>query len=62
MIGVWFGSATYERKGGKQKLSALNSGGWIRTSDLWVMSPMSYRCSTPRSCHYTSLRQFVNHF
>ena len=23
-------------------------GGWIRTNDLWVMSPTSYHCSTPR--------------
>ena len=25
-------------------------GGKIRTYDLWVMSPTSYPCSTPRSC------------
>ena|GEM_PF-6502336 len=24
------------------------SGGWIRTNDLWVMSPTSYHCSTPQ--------------
>ena len=23
-------------------------GGWVRTTDLWVMSPTSYHCSTPR--------------
>ena len=27
----------------------LCSGGRIRTSDLWVMSPTSYHCSTPQS-------------
>ena len=25
----------------------FSSGGWIRTNDLRVMSPTSYRCSTP---------------
>ena len=28
--------------------SSLSSGGRIRTSDLWVMSPTSYHCSTPQ--------------
>ncbi len=28
--------------------SFLCSGGRIRTSDLWVMSPTSYHCSTPQ--------------
>ncbi len=27
---------------------SLGGGGGIRTPDLWVMSPTSYRCSTPR--------------
>jgi hypothetical protein len=27
---------------------SLSSGGWIRTNDLWVMSPTSYHCSTPQ--------------
>ena len=27
--------------------SSVGSGGGIRTRDLWVMSPTSYRCSTP---------------
>jgi hypothetical protein len=27
----------------------LGSGRWIRTNDLWVMSPTSYPCSIP---HY----------
>ena len=27
----------------------LGCGGLTRTSDLWVMSPTSYHCSTPRS-------------
>ena len=26
----------------------IGSGGWIRTNDLWVMSPTSFHCSTPR--------------
>ena len=26
----------------------IGSGGWIRTSDLWVMSPTSYRAALPR--------------
>jgi hypothetical protein len=26
----------------------ISSGGRIRTSDLWVMSPTSYHCSTPQ--------------
>ena len=26
----------------------LGSGGWIRTNDLWVMSPTSFHCSTPQ--------------
>ena len=26
-------------------------GGRTRTCDLWVMSPTSCRCSTPRQCH-----------
>src|SRR5262245_52394734 len=31
------------------------SGGRIRTYDLWVMSPTSFRCSTPRQpSNYTS--------
>jgi hypothetical protein len=29
-----------------------SSGEWIRTTDLRVMSPTSYRCSTPQ--HYLS--------
>ena len=29
-------------------LVQLGSGGWIRTSDLRVMSPTSFHCSTPR--------------
>lgn len=29
-------------------MSLLGSGGRIRTSDLWVMSPTSCLCSTPR--------------
>ena len=28
--------------------AALSCGGPIRTNDLWVMSPTSYHCSTPR--------------
>ncbi len=30
----------------------LGSGGWIRTNDLWVMSPTSFHCSTPRCSFY----------
>ena len=26
----------------------ISCGGLIRTDDLWVMSPTSYHCSTPR--------------
>ena len=26
----------------------VGCGGWIRTTDLWVMSPTSCHCSTPR--------------
>ena len=26
----------------------VGSGGWIRTNDLWVMSPASYRAAPPR--------------
>ncbi len=33
-------------------LKSLGSGGWIRTNDLWVMSPTSFHCSTPRRCFY----------
>ncbi len=29
----------------------MGSGEWIRTTDLRVMSPTSYRCSTPRRTH-----------
>jgi hypothetical protein len=32
----------------------LCSGGRIRTSDLWVMSPTSYHCSTPQYIFKTS--------
>ena len=28
--------------------AGIGSGGWIRTNDLWVMSPASCHCSTPR--------------
>jgi hypothetical protein len=42
-------------RGKKEKLlikndeeSSFCSGGRIRTSDLWVMSPTSYHCSTPQ--------------
>ena len=39
----------------------LCSGGRIRTSDLWVMSPTSYHCSTPqyvfKKTFRTSVRQ-----
>ena len=28
--------------------SLLSGGGQTRTDDLWVMSPTSYHCSTPR--------------
>ena len=35
----------------------LSSGEWIRTTDLRVMSPTSYRCSTPhREVEYTPSR------
>ena len=27
----------------------IGSGGWIRTSDLWVMSPTSYQTAPPRT-------------
>ena len=30
---------------------SFGGGGGIRTPDLWVMSPTSYRCSTPRHAH-----------
>ena len=29
-------------------LYLFGSGGWIRTTDLWVMSPTSYRTAPPR--------------
>ena len=31
---------------------SVGSGRWIRTNDLWVMSPTSYPCSIP---HYILL-------
>jgi hypothetical protein len=45
----------------------LCSGGRIRTSDLWVMSPTSYHCSTPQfygcKCNiYTPINKFILHF
>ena len=39
----------------------IGSGGWIRTNDLWVMSPTSFRCSTPRRrVTIPHIRNFVN--
>ena len=35
------------------------SGGGIRTPDLWVMSPTSCRCSTPRRVGWRSARRSV---
>jgi hypothetical protein len=29
-------------------LILFSSGGWIRTTDLWVMSPTSYQTAPPR--------------
>ncbi len=46
-----------ERRGKKERVPGTSgtrrvrgSGGGIRTHDLWVMSPASCRCSTPRRC------------
>ena len=36
------------KKKEKRLLLFLSCGGPIRTNDLWVMSPTSYHCSTPR--------------
>ena len=43
-------NASFEIKnpGAKRQGFFLCSGGRIRTSDLWVMSPTSYHCSTPQ--------------
>lgn len=30
------------------KIEIFGGGGWIRTSDLWVMSPTSYQTALPR--------------
>ena len=35
-------------------------GGSIRTNDLWVMSPTSYHCSTPRFYFAKIIFYFVN--
>ncbi len=43
----------------------LGGGGRTRTYDLWVMSPTSYHCSTPRcivSAKVACFRAFVNRF
>ncbi len=41
----------HDNKQKKEPISRflLGCGGLTRTSDLWVMSPTSYHCSTPRS-------------
>ena len=39
---------TERNKKGEAIASPLSCGGPIRTNDLWVMSPTSYHCSTPR--------------
>ena len=36
------------KKDGEQNCSPFSSGRRNRTSGLWVMSPTSYHCSTPR--------------
>ncbi len=41
-------SVHQQKKPGTSFLAFLCSGGRIRTSDLWVMSPTSYLCSTPQ--------------
>ena len=37
-----------KREEAQQMLSLFSCGERIRTNDLWVMSPTSYPCSTPR--------------
>ena len=32
-------------------LLLFGSGGWIRTNDLWVMSPTSYQTAPPRAIY-----------
>src|SRR5260370_13695446 len=47
-----------------QRVNGLDgsSGEWIRTTDLRVMSPTSYHCSTPRrQLQYTPPRAWVSY-
>ena len=41
-------------------LTAIGGGGRDRTSDLWVMSPMSYHCSTPQYLHVQRYAHLFN--
>ena len=47
----------YEKRGFIRSLY-LSSGGRTRTYDLWVMSPTSYHCSTPRCFNNAKLLLF----
>ena len=40
----------HENKKRRTNVLLESSGGRDRTSGLWVMSPTSYHCSTPRCC------------
>ncbi len=54
-----------KRENKKEELKKFLSdscGGRIRTNDLWVMSPTSYHCSTPRcvcDCKDTTFFRFA---
>ena len=50
-------SILHKQKSPGKTAEATGSGRWIRTNDLWVMSPTSYPCSIP---HYNSLMPFIN--
>jgi hypothetical protein len=43
------------RAAGELRNRPFNSGGWIRTSDLRVMSPTSYQAALPRNHAETAI-------
>jgi hypothetical protein len=43
-----------------QEVLKFGCGGWIRTSDLWVMSPTSYQAALPRDDLYSVVCRFID--
>ena len=58
---VWARKRNHPGAGRGRQVDAVGCGGRIRTADLRVMSPTSYRCSTPRRLTVREGRRSVKH-